>query len=254
MELGQYGWNRKVDIFQQRTVFLESPVPATSNYGLLNLGDAPFDGMSPGSFSDNPFSTVIAINIKAQSGVRFFSCQAAGTQYFSMNADGTTFVLKNSDTVTGNGVVNIGSGFYTGAGQFAGSVNGTYLAINSLSGFTGRFIDCHVSGSSVFSVDNFGLVQSGSLWTLQAPNSTTQFSTINIGPSFFTGAGQFAGSASGTALGICYATGYAGNFADWQVNGVSKFKVSASGDVTANTVSPAKLTGLAAVEAALEFV
>jgi hypothetical protein len=253
MELGHYGWNRKVDIFQQHAVFLDRPAPATSYYGVLNIGDGPFDGRS-GGFSGSVNGTFLAINSPFNYTGSFIDCRLAGANRFLIDSNANIFMFGDPYALTSFGVVNIGTQFFSGAGQFAGSANGTYLAINALSGFTGNLIDCQIAGSSIFKVDNVGsAITRGVFWSFGAANLDSTYSTLMIGPSFFSGAGQFAGSASGTALGISYASGYAGNFADWQVNGVSKFAVSASGDVTANTVRPAKLTGLSAVEAALEF-
>ena len=60
------------------------------------------------------------------------------------------------------GLVNIGSAAIafdgSTAGYFVGSANGTELAINAVSGFTGNLIDAQVAGSSKFSVTNAGAV------------------------------------------------------------------------------------------------
>ena len=44
--------------------------------------------------------------------------------------------------------------------------------------------------------------------------------------------GKFAGSASGTIIAVNYATGFAGNFADFQLAGSSKFTIGADGKIT----------------------
>lgn len=49
---------------------------------------------------------------------------------------------------------------------------------------------------------------------------------------FRLGSAIASGSASGTFIGINAANGYAGNLADWQVNGSSMFKVTAAGALT----------------------
>jgi hypothetical protein len=158
MELGHYGWNRKVDIFQQHAVFLDLPAPATSNYGVLNIGNAPFDGISSGCF--NSFGSSVAIGINSLTSANYYALyfQVSGSLRFSVDGDGIINVHKDPFSNAGYGVANLGTQFFSGAGQFAGSANGTYLAINSLSGFIGNFIDCQVAGASVFAVTNAGNV------------------------------------------------------------------------------------------------
>lgn len=64
-----------------------------------------------------------------------------------------------------------------------------------------------------------------------APMATANYGTLSMGGGSWTGAGRFAGSSSGTSFAINEVSGYAGNLADWQVNGVSQFKVTGVGAV-----------------------
>lgn len=67
-----------------------------------------------------------------------------------------------------------------------------------------------------------------------APTASANYGLVSLGSGAFDGstAGFFAGSASGTVQAINTASGFAGNLMDYQVAGVSKFKVDASGNVT----------------------
>jgi hypothetical protein len=264
MELGHYGWNRKVDIFQQHTVFLDRPAPATTNYGVLNIGDGPFDGVSPNKFSGATLGTALAINTGTTFSGLSVDVQSGGARLFSINAGSgnvnlsnyaTFFVFADAPITTQQGLCNLGSQYYSGAGQFAGSANGTYLAINSTSGFTGRYFDCQKAGATLLYLDSNGnlLLPAGYIDISHDPDPSNLYGLVNIGTAFFTGAGQFSGSSNGTGIAVNFPSGFTGSLADWQINGVSKFSVSATGAVTTTTVTATKLTGLAAVEAALQF-
>jgi fibronectin type 3 domain-containing protein len=95
--------------------------------------------------------------------------------------------ITGPSAISSRGFLNLGSGPFDGAttGFFAGSANGTHLAINASSGFNGNFIDFQVAGKSYFAIQptnispNFrfsnpsGPIISFSLGGIQAPQSAT---------------------------------------------------------------------------------
>lgn len=150
------------------------------------------------------------------------------------------------------------------------SVGGTYLGFNALTGFTGNFIDAHVNGGvSVFSVTGTGNVTAGGsisgtnllgtalIRSTSAAGASTAVFTAN-GALFTGGTGTTnfpqwfsqpsaasavtTWSTSGTVFGANEASGFAGNFLDFHVNGgASVFSVNASGAIT--SASAATLAG-----------
>jgi len=74
---------------------------------------------------------------------------------------------------------------------------------------------------------NYGLYTSGT------PRATADGALVQFGHGAWDGtAGAFAGSASGTVLGINVPTAFGGNIVDIQENGVSYLKVTATNSVT----------------------
>ncbi|CAB4215653.1 hypothetical protein UFOVP1483_33 [uncultured Caudovirales phage] len=61
-----------------------------------------------------------------------------------------------------------GGGFGGGAGNFAGNANGTNIAVNTASGYTGNIIDLQVNGVKVFTVDASGFVDSSYVGSVTA--------------------------------------------------------------------------------------
>ena len=89
----------------------------------------------------------------------------------------------------------------------------------------------YLNGTSTYVGNTANLVVNGAL------QSSSTASVLQIGSAIA------SGSASGTYLGLNTSTGFAGNLADLQVNGTSKFKVDAFGNTTINGTF--SLTGLA---------
>ncbi len=119
------------------------------------------------------------------------------------------------------GLLSLGTGYWDGSssGHFAGSADGTMLAVNTPAGFTGNFIDLQAGGASRFYVDYLGnIVSSGSQiysgdmvvggdLAVNGGNLTTTataFNLLNSGAStvnFAQGATNLSmGSSSGTTL------------------------------------------------------
>lgn len=88
--------------------------------------------------------------------------------------------LNSPPEITANhGVLNLGNGPFDGSstGKFSGDSTGTLLAMNPISGFTGKFVDLQVSGVSKFSVDYVGntVVTTGSFSVRDAATPTKQY-------------------------------------------------------------------------------
>jgi hypothetical protein len=67
----------------------------------------------------------------------------------------------------------------------------------------------------------------------QAPAANDDYGLLNLGSGGFAGGGtNFAGHASGTFLAVNAASGYAGDWANFQLAGVSRFQVSNAGLTT----------------------
>ena len=119
------------------------------------------------------------------------------------------------------GLLSLGTGYWDGSspGHFAGSADGTMLAVNAPAGFAGNFIDLQAGGASRFYVDYLGnIVSSGSQiysgdmvvggdLAVNGGNLTTTapvFNLLNSGAStvnFAQGATNLSmGSSSGTTL------------------------------------------------------
>src|SRR6266566_9744054 len=87
MEPGLYGWNKNVNYHPTNTEFLTSTAPVNINYGNLNLGDAPFDGVTTGKFVGSALGTQFAINVPTAYTGSVLDFQIAGSTIF--RADST---------------------------------------------------------------------------------------------------------------------------------------------------------------------
>jgi hypothetical protein len=81
--------------------------------------------------------------------------------------------------------------------------------------------------------DKSGGPLTGPILINQAPPVSANSGQVSLGAAPFDGAtaGFFTGLAGGTQLAINAATAFTGALADWQVNGVSKFRVNTTGRV-----------------------
>jgi hypothetical protein len=135
--------------------------------------------------------------------------------------------------------LQIGTGGFNGlAGAFSGLAGGTLIGVN-LGPSSARLLDLQVQGVSKLTFGQGGnLLIAGSL-TAQGnlnifsstPQANAGLALIEIGAGGFSGgAGNFAGSAFGTHVGINAVAGYLGDFLEAQVNGVQFFRVTSAGD------------------------
>lgn len=242
---------------------LNAEVAGVSKFKVDASGNLTVAGTITGSFS------VTGVNFSASPG----NLQVTGTTVQTLYTDRTIFGTAVAASAN-YGTVSVGSGAWDGAaaGHFVGSSSGTLVGFNAPSGFGGNLADAQVAGVSKFKVDASGNVTAAGTITgtfsftginfssnpgnLQvtgttvmtlytdrvlhptAPTASANYGRLSLGNGAFDGTttGFFVGSASGTYLAINTATGYVGNLVDLQVQGVSKFKVSATGGVTVPTL------------------
>jgi hypothetical protein len=93
-----------------------------------------------------------------------------------------------------------------------------------------------VTGGATIS-GNVGIGTTGPVSKLHigsAPVATPNSGTFSLGSGSFDGTttGYFVGSANGTHIAVNMASGSTADFANWQVAGVSQFKVTAGGVMT----------------------
>lgn len=106
MELGHYGWNQKINIFQQHPVFITATTPTSPDvfsrmrHGLLNLGDGGFDGGGFPSFQGNASGTIIGINFKSDFYGDLLSFQKEGLTLFELTAEGDVYTVGIIDTAS----------------------------------------------------------------------------------------------------------------------------------------------------------
>lgn len=144
------------------------------------------------------------------------------------------------------------------------STAGTYIGINTNTGFTGNFLDFHVNGgSAIFNITSSGTVFSAGKFvtTFAAPGSASVYQssgTLLTGGTGTTNQPQWFSqtsaatavttwSTNGTYFGVNANSGFTGNFSDYRINGgVSLFAVNANGAVmpgTAQTVVSGSSSG-----------
>ncbi|MGE3610778.1 MAG: tail fiber domain-containing protein [Bacteriovoracaceae bacterium] len=96
------------------------------------------------------------------------------------------------------------------------------------------------TGTARLRIDSSGNVGVGpnspvsKLSVQQAPTATANYGLVSLGPGAFDGStsGYFTGNSNGTVLAINAASGFAGDLANFQIAGSSKFKVDSSGNIT----------------------
>lgn len=138
------------------------------------------------------------------------------------------------------------------------NTGGTGLGVNAASGFVGNLEDLQLNGVSKYSVDSTGkLTFAGNLIgsftsVVSVPAATftgTWFSggsATTTKPHFLietTGATSTGWSTAGTGLGVNAASGFTGNLADFQLNGVSAVKIDSTGKTTVAGQLVAALNG-----------
>jgi hypothetical protein len=136
--------------------------------------------------------------------------------------------------------------------------NGMFVAVGNIgnivvSGFndyiTNQPNNIHQGGMTVnnnFTLSGYSSTLKNALLNVTgAPVATSTFALVSIGDGGFAGGGtNFNGSATGTYFGINAASGFTGDFLNFEIASTSKFKVDSNGNVTVSGPSGAcVLTG-----------
>jgi len=78
-----------------------------------------------------------------------------------------------------------------------------------------------------------GLANSGEVYLTETPDATANYGVLNLGDGGFAGgAGDYAGAAGGSILAMNYQSGGTVDLVNLQIDGVSKWKLGAGGNVT----------------------
>jgi hypothetical protein len=177
----------------------------------------------------------VGIGTKAPSGnlsvnPEQYSTGTASQTTTTITGTGTTFTaaMVGSQLVFANGV---------SAGTITGFGGATSLTVSTSQSVVDQAYSIKYSGLNVTSTGQVGIGSAGPASLLNvvgAPTASGNYGLISVGNGAWDGAaaGFFTGSASGTELAINTASGFTGNLADFQVAGVSKFKVDGSGNLT----------------------
>jgi hypothetical protein len=81
-----------------KTSFTAAPV-ATPDYGVLNIGDAPFDGTSTGHFAGSSNGTYLDVNAASTFTGNLLDLQSAGTSLLKTTYQGATTALSSTSGV-----------------------------------------------------------------------------------------------------------------------------------------------------------
>ncbi len=133
---------------------------ASGQHGLLNIGSGGFDG-SGGHFSGDTPGTLLAMNAPSGYSGTYIDVQVNGVRKFYLDQFGTLFRLSAPVGTANDGQLSIGDTFAafdgSSGGHYVGSANGTYIAVNGASGFTGHLLNLQVNGVSQFIVGAGGV-------------------------------------------------------------------------------------------------
>ena len=236
---------------------------ATTTFGLLSMGNGVFGG-GTGSFSGSATGTMFAMNATSTFTGNLLDLQVGGSTKFNVSATGNVNIgLATSsnalDAVLSNTVtstLDISSvGLIAGFGNTNTTVNNYSLIglqTNNSSGFlvragslgvqvtshtagavTSDFIIAPMNGGSNFekfritSAGNVGI--GGATTTILDPLSITTAIASSTTHALFnlSNTALVAGSATGTYMGI-NPTSFTGDFANFQVGGVSRFRLAST--------------------------
>lgn len=145
-----------------------------------------------------------------------FIIKSTGNVGIGTTAPQSPLHVGSAVTASANkGLACFGPGPFDGAtaGFFAGSANGTVIAANAASGYTGSLIDLQVAGSSKFKVDNSGNISSAGTMSGAGNYSTAGNISTTLGGTITSSGNMYAtsGSAStSSTTGALVVTGGAG--------------------------------------------
>ena len=145
-------------------------------FGTVKDGGTQVAGPSSGNYLWSGGQKLI-FDDYSKAGIGFYQGSVGTTGAYSMyiNTNGNVGIgtstpygklsVSGAPTASVNyGTLSIGGGAFDGstAGKFAGSANGTSIAVDEVSGYTGNLMDLQVGGASKFNVDNAGRFYSAS--------------------------------------------------------------------------------------------
>jgi hypothetical protein len=161
-------------------------VPSTSsNNGVLNIGNAPFDGTTSGFFTGSSSGTELAINASGSFSGKLFEAQLAGVSKHYFDASGNVFHAGKVGIGTTNpvGLLHISGGTTSGAtysniGLGFAITNATYTSTSS-SG-TLSTVGAYTFGvPTLASTSATTITDAGSIYVVGTPASGTNVSITN---------------------------------------------------------------------------
>ena len=124
---------------------ISSATPATANYPLAAIGNAPFDGTTTGFFTGNANGTVIGINNSSAYTGDFLNFQIAGVPKFKVDNAGNITTAGNT-TSSGN---TTSTGNYSTSGNIATTGTGTVTSAGQLTANSGAASTSSSTGALV---------------------------------------------------------------------------------------------------------
>lgn len=158
------------------------------------------------------------------------------------------------DIASGGDAINLYTARFSASGSAGdsggvlfdqGSTNAFKIQTSSTGGSSGAFRIAYITQSTGAVLNDnllriqadkgvgFGGAPVSTVTIPIAPTASANIALLSLGDNGFSGsANHYASSASGSYIGINAASSFAGNFVDYQKNGVSKFKVDNNGVAT----------------------
>lgn len=157
-------------------------------------------------------------------GSNYYDTSVSSAGAVSFDATGTSAGFTFADTLTAsNGLTVSASGASITGG--INNNNGGITNTGAISGATTIAASGTISSTAASAAFTANSATATAFQATAAPAASATSSVIQLGSAIA------GGSANGTYLGINTSAGFAGNFADFQVNGASKFSIDASGNL-----------------------
>lgn len=217
-----------------------APTIATT-YGLISIGNGPFDGVTSGFFSGSISGTLLAANVPTGYRGNFFDYQINGVSKISS-------IIHDASSGVSLSIQGFGSGTSAGDAVLTLGLNGVSTSIVQLrtsQGSGNDFSYLKLSSSYITSRNNrlsfntdgsqtnspFFLSIKGVTIMPVAPTATPNYGLFNLGTGAFNGstAGYFKGSSNGTLLAGNLISGGTSDLISLQLSGLNRFKVTSAG-------------------------